>query len=263
MDRSAPGSVYQIERCPELSSHPDTFVLITDASEHGVGAVFSTSHGTVVEYASRSLTDAEKKYCTSEQECLAILWATRKLRHYLIGVRFTLKTDHKSLEWLESARQSHARAQQLKRWALELQAFEFDVVHCPGKLNQHADTISRCPVAIVGVSPSISTSALSAAQLSDPMLSVVHNLLKSNQFPPTTGAWSRFPLKRYRKLWSQLLLQDLVVFRKVQSPSMSDTKLLIVVPPSHRKAFLTTAHEESGHQGIDCTLSRLSEWLTG
>ena len=40
---------------------------------------------------------------------------------------------------------------------------------------------------------------------------------------------------------------------------MSDTKLLIVVPPSQRKIFLTTAHEDSRHQGIDRTLSRLSE----
>ena len=51
----------------------DTFVLTTDASEHGLGAVLSTSRGTVVEYASRALTVAEKKYCTSEQECLAIV----------------------------------------------------------------------------------------------------------------------------------------------------------------------------------------------
>jgi len=247
---------------PPILDYPrrsDTFVLTTDASELGVGAVLSTSRGTVVEYASRSLTAAEKKYCTSEQECLAIVWATRKLRHYLIGARFTLETDHKPLEWLESARQSQARAQRLERWALELRAFEFDVVHRPGKLNQHADALSRCPVAIVGISPSVSMSALSAAQLSDPVLSVVHNHLRSNKSPPATGTWSKFPLKRYRKLWSQLLLQDSVVCRKVKSPSMSDTKLLIVVPPSHRKVFLTTAHEESGHQGIDRTLSRLSE----
>ena len=98
----------------------DTFVLTTDASEHGLGAVLSTSRGTVVEYASRALTVVEKKYCTNEQESLAIVWATRKLRHYLIGARFTLETDHKPLEWLESARKSHASAQRLERWALEL-----------------------------------------------------------------------------------------------------------------------------------------------
>ena len=126
-------------------------MLTTDASEHVVGAVLSTSRGTAVEHASRSLTAAEKKYCTSEQEYLAIVWATRKLRHYLIGARFILKTDHKPIEWLESARESHTRTQRLERWVLYLRSFEFDVVHCPGKFNQHADALSRFPVAVVGV----------------------------------------------------------------------------------------------------------------
>ena len=119
----------------------DTFVLTTDASGHGLGAVLSTSCGTMMEYASRALTATEEKYCTSEQECLAIVWATRKLRQYLIGARFTLETDHKPLKWLESARKSHAGAQPLERWVLELRAFEFDMVHRPGKFNQHADAL--------------------------------------------------------------------------------------------------------------------------
>ena len=195
-------------------------------------AVLSTSHGTVVEYASRAFTAAEKKYCTSEQECLAIVWATRKLRHYLIGARFTLETDHKPLEWLESARKSHARAQRLEHWALELRAFEFDIVHRPGKFNQHADALSRIPVAVVGVNSSISMSTLAKAQLNDPVLSEVHHQLSTNCLPPATGSWTKFPLKRYRQLWSQLLLQDSVICRKIKSPSKSDAKLLIVVPHS-------------------------------
>ena len=94
-----------------ILDHPkrsDTFVLTTDAPEHGVGAVLSTSRGTVVEYASRSLTAAENKYCTIEQECLAIVWATRKLRHYLIGAQFTLETDHNLLNgWNQLGRAMH------------------------------------------------------------------------------------------------------------------------------------------------------------
>ena len=67
---------------PPILDYPrkcDTFVLTTDSSEVGLGAVLSTSRGTVVEYASRTLTAAEKSYCTTEKECLAIVWATRKL----------------------------------------------------------------------------------------------------------------------------------------------------------------------------------------
>ena len=266
MDRSTPGGILQTKGSSEFLDYPrqsDTFVLTTDSSEHGLGAVLSTSRGTVVEYASRAFTAAEKKYCTSEQECLAIVWATRKLRHYLIGACFTLETDHKPLEWLESARKSHARAQRLEHWSLELRAFEFDIVHRPGKFNQHADALSRIPVAVVGVNSSISMSTLAKAQLNDPVLSEVHHQLSTNCPPPATGSWTKIPLKRYRQLWSQLLLQDSVICRKIKSPSMSDTKLLIVVPHSLQKAFLTIAHEDSGTRVSIAPYQDFQSWHTG
>ena len=105
--------------------HHDTFVLTTDASDTGLGAVLSTTRGTVIEYASRTLTKAERSYSTTEKECLAIVWATHKLRHYLIGALFIIETDHKPLEWLQSKRSSHARSQKLERWALQLRGFDF------------------------------------------------------------------------------------------------------------------------------------------
>jgi len=100
----------------------DRFVLTIDASDVGLGAVLSTSRGTVVEYASRALTPAEKSYTTIEKECLAIVWAARRFRHYLLGAPFTLQTDHKPLLWLESAKESHAMSQKQERWALQLRA---------------------------------------------------------------------------------------------------------------------------------------------
>ena len=85
---------------PPILDYPrqeDHFTLTTDASDVGLGAVLTTSRGTVIEFASRALTLAEQKYTTSEKECLAIIWATRKFRHYLLGTSFTLETDHKPL----------------------------------------------------------------------------------------------------------------------------------------------------------------------
>ena len=73
-----------------------------------------------MEYASRVLSSAEKKYTTTEKECLAIIWAVHKFRHFLLGVPFILETDHKPLKWLESAKPSNARSQHLESWALEL-----------------------------------------------------------------------------------------------------------------------------------------------
>ena len=181
------------------------------------------------------------------------------MQHYLIGVHFTLETDHKPLEWLQSAKKSNARTQRLERWSLELRAFEFDVVHRPGRCNQHADALSWIPVSVVTLHPPIQMVDLSTTQQQDPILSLVHDYLQTGQTPPMTGNWNKFPLKRYRQLWSQLALHDSVICRKLQSPSMAEEKLLIVVPKSQRKTFLTIAHDDSGHQGIDRTMARLSE----
>ena len=99
-----------------LSSYPviaypkqgDTFTLATDASDVGLGAVLLATDGAVIEYTSRALTKTEKNFSTIEKECLAIVWATRKFRHYLIGAPFVIQTDHKPLQWLESSRSSRA-----------------------------------------------------------------------------------------------------------------------------------------------------------
>ena len=104
---------------PPVLDYPkqtDKFVLTTDASGVGIGAILSTKRGTVVEFASTVLSTAESKYSTIEKECLAIIWATRKFRHFLLGAPFILETDHKPLMWLESAKPSQARSQRLESW---------------------------------------------------------------------------------------------------------------------------------------------------
>ena len=247
---------------PPILDYPrksDTFVLTTDSSDAGLGAVLSTSRGTVIEYASRALTAAEKNYCTTEKECLAIVWANRKLRHYLIGAHFTLETDRKPLQWLESAKKSHARAQRLERWSLELRAYDFDVIHRPGRCNQHADALSRMPISVVALHSPIHMADLTTDQQNDPVLSIAYRYLKFDHIPPTTGDWTKFPLRRYRQLWSQLTPHESVICRRMKSPGMSEEKLLIVVPKSQWKSFLNMAHDNSGNQGIDRTMARLSE----
>lgn len=204
---------------PPIISYPtpqDKFILTTDASNVGLGAVLSTEQGNVIEYASRSLTSAEKNYTTIEKECLAIVWAVRKFRHYLIGAHFIIHTDHKPLEWLESSKTSKSHSQRLEWWSLELRAFDFEIVHLPGDTNLNADALSRRPLAIVGTTTSVSKEEICAAQKTDPILSLIYELVERGKNPPHTAKWVQFPLKRYRQIWPQLTLQQSVLCREMK-----------------------------------------------
>ena len=81
------------------------FLLDTDASDTGIGAVLSQLHpdGTehVISYASRILTKSERNYCVTRKELLAVVYFLQHFRHYLLGASFTLQTDHGALTWLQ------------------------------------------------------------------------------------------------------------------------------------------------------------------
>ena len=74
-----------------------TFEVHTDASGFAIGAVlYQQVEGKLlpVAFHSRKLNAAEKNYHTTDQEMLAIVDACRHWRHYLVGMEFTVKTDH-------------------------------------------------------------------------------------------------------------------------------------------------------------------------
>ena len=120
------------------------FILQTDASEQGVGAVLSQKNALgqehPVSYFSRKLLPREAKYSTVEKECLAIKLAVQAFRVYLLGWPFVIQTDHRSLMWLDKFKDTNDR---LARWSLALQPFQFSIVHRPGASNGNADASSR------------------------------------------------------------------------------------------------------------------------
>ena len=133
-------------RSPILSS-PDflrPFILQTDASDRGAGAVLSQigedGEEHPVGYYSRKFQPREERYSTVEKECLAIKLAISAFRVYLLGRKFMIQTDHRSLEWLDRLKESNPR---LCRWSLSLQPYQYEVVHRSGKMNMNADTLSR------------------------------------------------------------------------------------------------------------------------
>ncbi|KAG1940258.1 retrotransposable element [Pimephales promelas] len=121
---------------PALAIYDPTLhsIISTDASDYGLGAVFTQvqSDGTEkpVAFASRTLTDAEKKYSIVEKEALACVWATEKWRTYVWGHRFTLRTDHQALTTLLSTKGMGRAGMRIARWAA-LTDFETACAACP------------------------------------------------------------------------------------------------------------------------------------
>ena len=122
-----------------------TYSVSVDASTQGLGVVVEQSQNgcdRVIAYASRTLTASEKGYCTTRLEVLGVVYALKKFRHYLLGRRFTIKTDHASLQWI---RRTPEPIPQTVRWLAFIEEFDFDVKHVPGSKNGHADALSRRP----------------------------------------------------------------------------------------------------------------------
>lgn len=76
-------------------------VVTADASSFGLGAVLrqrqTTGNYAVIAYASRRLTDTEKRCAQIEKEALALVWGCEKFSDYLVGKQFLPETDHKPL----------------------------------------------------------------------------------------------------------------------------------------------------------------------
>jgi len=74
---------------------------------------------------------------------LALVYAVKHFRPYIYGRKFTLVTNHKPLEWLNSVADPTSR---LMRWKLKIAEYEYEIKYKPGKKNKNADALSRNPI---------------------------------------------------------------------------------------------------------------------
>ncbi len=126
-------------RAPDFK---EQFILNTDASNTGLsGNIYQVINGVphVIEYYSRGLNDAEKRYQAIKLELLAIYETMQHFREYLFGREFVLLSDAKSLmHHLKLEKQPSIIA----RWLMEISTFTFQFQHQPGECNP-ADYSSR------------------------------------------------------------------------------------------------------------------------
>ena len=120
-----------------------TFILDTDASNISVGGVLSQmqeGYEKVISYGSKKLDKRQQRYSVTRRELLAAITFITEFRHYLLGSKFILRTDHSSLQWLFNFKDPQG---QLARWLEVLSQYNFQIVHRPGAKHNNADALSR------------------------------------------------------------------------------------------------------------------------
>ena len=122
--------------------------LHTDASEYGLGATI-IQEGKPVAYASRSLTDTERKYAQIEKELLSIVFGCERFNQYLYAKNVTVYTDHKPLV-AKIDKPVNTASARLQRLFLRLQKYSLHFIYKPGKLHVIPDTLSRACVTSYG-----------------------------------------------------------------------------------------------------------------
>jgi len=124
-----------------LSKLFQTFVLYTDASDVGIGAVLLQKQEKfrIIRYLSRTLTPAERNYACAETECLAIVHSVNLLTPYLLRTIFTVMSDCNALLSLNENANFKSR---LMRWHLALQQLTFKIKHVKGE-EKSGDILSQ------------------------------------------------------------------------------------------------------------------------
>ncbi|GBN02469.1 Retrovirus-related Pol polyprotein from transposon 297 [Araneus ventricosus] len=226
------------------------FILDTDASNEGIGAVLSQNIGSekrVIAYFSKSLDNPKRNYCITRKELLAIVKSIEHFHHYLYGRKFLLRTDHDSLRWLLNFKEPEG---QIARWIQRLQEHDFEIQHRKGTSHGNADALSRRPckesckqctnaekkfrmetdiplkvLTTTTVDP-WSSCEIQKAQLEGPAINpFLERKLNSADRPPWQETTPESPAtKQYWALWDSLHLKDGVLYRRWDNDNISSCR---------------------------------------
>ena len=118
--------------------------LHADSSEYGLGATIIQDDRPVA-YASRSLTNTERRYAQIEKELLSVVFGCERFHQYLFAKQVTVYTDHKPLVAIVDKPVNTASAR-IQRLLLRLQKYSIQLLYKPGKFHTIPDTLSRACV---------------------------------------------------------------------------------------------------------------------
>ncbi|XP_055614289.1 uncharacterized protein K02A2.6-like [Uranotaenia lowii] len=231
-----------------FSLHEKT-ILFTDASPVALGAVLiqeNENHiSRVISFASKALTPIERKYPQNQRDALAVIWAVEHFSYFLLGRRFTLRTDAQGVTFiLNRTREDSKRAlTRADGWALRLSPYVYDIEYVRGRDNI-ADSSSRLyngndppfeednsPWEIASLEANVvgflTHTEIAEETAKDETLQLLIQALKSGNWPSH--------LRQFQKLENDLSNRDGVVVKTG----------CVVVPEHLRKKALEVAHK--GH----------------
>ena len=252
------------------------FILDTDASDRAIGAVLSQEQDgleRVVAYGSRALTKEEKNYCVTRRELLAIIEFLKKYRQYLLGRKFSIRTDHAALTWM---RRTPEPIGQQARWISLCDEYDFDIEHRAGKLHGNADAMSRMPcpeecrqciskksnerISSIRPRPCVQEHtaldygdhAVATATDEDISLRHVKKWLQEKLRP----SWESIrghnaEVKALMKEWDKLSLRNGVIYRSWHDEEGVAVRFQKVLPYKYRRDFVRMIHSgmNGGHTG--------------
>ncbi|UYV60122.1 K02A2.6-like, partial [Cordylochernes scorpioides] len=239
--------------------------VIADASPVGLGAVLlqrqNDGSKKPVAYASRSLTNVERRYSQIEKEALGCVWAVEHFNDYLWGNKFVLKTDHKPLIYMLNPKKATVLPPRIERLSWRLQPYDYEIEYLKGKQNI-ADIFSRKPLTNISCEnivddyvekvlsifseemKAISLNDIKKQSEADPFFKILTKIIQTGNWPYQIDDDE---LKILHKFKEELSVYDNLILKGKR----------IVIPTDLRRNILDLAHET--HQGIARTKQILRE----
>jgi len=231
------------------------FVKACDASSYGLGSVllqWQDKELFPIEFASKTLTPAERNWPPYEREAYAIRWSVQRFEDYVKTGHFIVVTDHSSLQWLNKASSG-----KVLRWSLYLQQFDMEVRHISGEHNVVADWLSR---SVVDDDPfddihAISVPVYIAQDVVEPVVDLPPSLLPIVNLPTVHN------LRAATSELSEIELR--ATYRGSDGLRYHVRSHKVFIPPLFRESFIYWFHVTSfgGHSGIGRTVRRLSQYV--
>ena len=252
-----------------------TTVVSADASSDGLGGVLLQKHGgqlRPVAFASRTLTDSEKKYAQIEKECLASVWACEKFSRYLCGLEsFELMTDHKPLVPLINHQDLDRVPLRCQRLLMRMMRFKVKAEHVPGKELVVTDTLSRNPLAVSLQTSDIEDDVKAYVDAAEMVRPASHEKLEQIKHSTSSDPQLRrvldYTVNGWPKYATDVPGQIRPYYEVSGDLSVADGKIIyhnrLVIPHTLQSEILERIHD--GHQGVTKCRERakMSVWWPG